>query len=174
MIGFMAAGLKRTSSDFFISAGITESAANTFTEETLTLPLDSLSREVFVVTGIIFNPGTPSRVVGTETGTSVQLTRNTTNQMQTLADFNIIALANESILSGTAELFAYDKAYGTQILESGKDYLDVIATPNMYFAIQGSNNVAAVSGQVRIYGYRAVADVSTYSALVASELNAGQ
>lgn len=170
----MASGLKRSSADFFISAAVTESAANTYTQDTLTLPLDSLSREVFVITGIVFNPGTPSAVVGVNTGTQCQITRNPSSSMIGLNDYNLIAEANESILSGTAELFAYDKAYGTQILESGKDYLDVVATPNMYFAAIGSNNVAATTSFVRIYGYRAVADVSTYSALIASELNAGQ
>ena len=170
----MAAGLKRTSADFFISASVTESAANTYTEDVITLPLDSLSREVFVITGIIFNPATPSRIAGTETAVQVQLTRNTTTAMQSLADFNLIAEGNETILSLTAEGQLVSKAYGNQILESGKDYLDVIATPNMYFAAQGSGNVGATTSNARIYGYRAVADVSTYSALVASELNAGQ
>jgi hypothetical protein len=167
----MAHGLKRTSSDFFVSAQLVESAANTFTEALITLPLNSLDREVFVITGIILDPGTPSSVPVTVTDSFLQLTRNTAGQLINISDFNMIASSVESINGGAAEFDFFSKTYGNQIMDSGQDFVDVVATPNMAVAVQGVNNLAALTSHLRVFGYRATADVGTYSALIASELN---
>ena len=167
----MAHGLKRTSSDFFVSAQISESAPNTFTEQIITLPLNSLDREVFVITGIILDPGTPTSIPGTQTTSTLQLTRNSAGGMQTIADFNLIAISSESINGGAAEFDYFSKTYGNLITDSGQDYVDVVATPNMSLGIQGNNLAAGLTSQLRVFGYRAVADVGTYTALIASELN---
>jgi len=167
----MPAGLKRTSSDFFVSAGVTETAADTYTQQQISLPLNSLDREVFVITGIILDPATPSRVPATECTVSLQLTRQSATAMQTLAEFNLVATSSETVLGGAAEFAFFSKSYGNQIDEMGQDFVDVIATPDMFLAAQGTNNLGATTSHVRVYGYRATADVSVYSALVASELN---
>ena len=91
--------------------------------------------------------------------------------MQTLADFNLVATSSETVIGGAAEFTFFSKSYGNQIDEMGQDFVDVIATPDMFVAAQGTNNIAATTSAVRVYGYRAIADVSVYSALVASELN---
>ena len=56
-------------------------------------------------------------------------------------------------------------------MDSGQDFVDVVATPNMAIAVIGNNNIGTLTSQLRVFGYRAVADVGTYSALIASELN---
>jgi hypothetical protein len=167
----MAHGLKRTSSDFFVSAQLTESAANTFTETTITLPLNSLDREVFVITGILLDPATPSSLPATQCTSRIQLTRNTAGASIDLNEFNLIGYSAETINGGVAEFDFFSKSYGNQIMESGQDYVDVVATPNMSIGVQGTNNVGAMISNLRVFGYRAVADVGTYSALIASELN---
>ena len=167
----MAHGLKRTSSDFFVSATIAEAVAGTFREQTISLPLNSLDREVFVITGIILDPSTPESIPATQTTSFLQLTRNLAGGLQNLGNFNCIALSSESINGGVAEFDFFSKTYGNQIMQSGQDYVDVVATPNMALGIIGLNNAAAMSGTIRVFGYRAVADVGTYSALIASELN---
>ena len=168
----MASGLKRTSADFFLSAQIVESAPNTFTSSTITMPLNALDREVFVITGIIFDPATPSAVPGTACDSNLQLTRQVATSILRLNAFNLIGRSVETILGGAAEFTFFSKSYGNQITESGQDYVDIVATPNMFLAVQGTNNVGALTSDVRVYGYRAKADVSVYSALIASELNA--
>ena len=42
----------------------------------------------------------------------------------------------------------------------------------MFMAVLGNNNTGPLTSDIRVYGYRAQADVSVYSALIASELNA--
>ena len=167
----MAHGLKSTSNDFFVSAQIVESAANTFTEITLNLPLNSLDREVFVITGIILDPATPNPIPATVTDSFLQLTRNVSGALLTISDFNTIATSVESIIGGVAEFDFFSKSYGNQIMDSGQDYVDVVATPNMAVAVQGVNNLLPLTSNLRVFGYRAKADVGTYTALIASELN---
>ena len=168
----MASGLKRTSADFFVSAAVLESAPGTYTSLNITLPLNSLDREVFVITGILMDPATPVSLPNTQTSSQLQLTRNVATAMLTLADFNLIATSTESINGGAAEFDFFSKSYGNQINESGQDYVDVVATPNMFLGVIGANNPGALESSIRVYGYRARADVSVYSALIASELNA--
>ena len=167
----MPAGLKRSSSDFFVSALVTETGANTYTEAKITLPLNSLDREVFVITGILFDPATPSAVPDTQTDSIIQLTRQSAAAIVNLSDFNQIASSSESLIGGAAEFDFFSKTYGNQITDTGADYVDVVATPDMYVSVKGNNNTGALSSSIRVFGYRAVADVSVYSALVASELN---
>ena len=168
----MATGLKRTSTDFFVSAEITESAANTFTTEEITLPLNSLDREVFVITGIILDPATPTSLPATQTSSSLVLSRQEPAAFQGIGHFNTISLSTESINGGVAEFDFFSKSFGNQITDTGATYIDVVATPNMFLSVVGANNTAALVSSARIFGYRATADVSVYSALIASELNA--
>ena len=168
----MASGLKRTSADFFVSAKVIESAADTYTESTITLPLNALDREVFVITGIIFDPATPSSLPGTQCDSNLQLTRQSATNILRLSAFNLIGKSVETILGGAGEFSFFSKSYGNQITESGQDYVDIVATPNMFLAVLGNNNTGPLTSDVRVYGYRAKADSAVYSALIASELNA--
>ena len=168
----MPRGLKQTSAEFFVSVSIAESAANTFTEKEVSLPLNSLDREVFVITGILLDPATPSSVPNTQTTSALQLTRQSAATITNFGDFNLVASSADSINGGVAEFDFFNKTYGNQLQETGTDYVDIIATPNMYVQIQGTNNGAALTSSLRVYGYRAQADSSVYSALIASELNA--
>ena len=168
----MASGLKRTSSDFFVSAKVIESAANTYTESTITLPLNALDREVFVITGIIFDPATPSSLPGTQCDSNLQLSRQSATNILRLSAFNLIGKSVETMLGGAGEFTFFSKSYGNMQIESGQDYVDIVATPNMFLGVLGSNNTGPLTSDIRVYGYRAKADSAVYSALIASELNA--
>ena len=168
----MAAGLKRTSQDFFVSAQITESAPNTFTTLEMTLPLNSLNREVFVITGIILDPATPTSIPATQTSSSLTLSRQLPTAFAGIGSFNTIALSSESINGGAAEFDFFSKSFGNQITDTGADYIDIVATPNMFLAVVGANNAGPLVSSARVFGYRATAEVGVYTALIASELNA--
>ena len=70
----MPTGLKATSASISIGFGVTESAANTFTQASVDLNLDPLNREVFVVTAINLDPLPPDCVAGTNTRVNTALT----------------------------------------------------------------------------------------------------
>jgi ABC-type uncharacterized transport system permease subunit len=50
------------------------------------------------------------------------------------------------------------------------DYVGIIATNDFFLQVVGVNNAAAKSMGVKVYGYRARAEASTYAALVQSEV----
>ena len=76
----MPKGIKETSGLITISADITESAANTFTDARVDLQLNPLDNEVFVVYGIDLDVSAPELIAGTTTDSrlSVSTTERTT------------------------------------------------------------------------------------------------
>ena len=50
------------------------------------------------------------------------------------------------------------------------DYIGIIATNDFFIQLQGANNLVAKFANVRVWGYRAKADATIYSALVQSEV----
>jgi hypothetical protein len=64
-------------------------------------------------------------------------------------------------------------AFSTQFGESpavGMDYLAIIATNDFFVQVEGNGNAGLAFVNGKLYGYRAVADANTFSALVQSEL----
>ncbi len=174
----MPKGLKPTSSQIVISFGLTETAANTLTEERIDLQLNALDNEVFVVTGVKMDLEAPAFLAGSgqvrygsfsavtkQSGNGATLDLSSpsciaTSSIQTLV--NIDAASGVAVLSSTQE---NDVDSPTHV-----EYLDVIATPDFYVQINGVNQGNEMSVAGKLYGYRARADSSTYAALVQSEL----
>ena len=156
-----------------IGASVVESAANTFTQERVDLQLNPLDNEVFVVTGIDMDVGTPDAIAATDTKTTMAIT--TTSQTD--------------ICRAPAELCRYPSNCKKNIRAAGfvdggvsfqeaagdtppatLDYIGIIATNDFFLQFEGSGNTNSRSGSVKVYGYRARAEASTYAALVQSEV----
>ena len=69
---------KFTSDTFQISAQVTESAPNTLTQTTINLNLDSLSREILVISMVDLDVTAPELIAGARTGMNVSLNDNST------------------------------------------------------------------------------------------------
>lgn len=178
----MPKGLKETSSPIVVSFKVTESAANTNTEQRIDLQLNALDNEVFVVTGVKLDLESPDFELltgatrfATFASVSKQSLANATDG--TLGNPSVFAAANIvtrtnievqptgdkfGVLSTTQEN-AVDSPYNVE-------YLDVVATPDFYVNITGLQQTSAKTVSGKLYGYRARADASTYAALVQSEL----
>ena len=87
----MPRGLKQTSDMVQISARVTESAANTFTQEQVDLQLDVLNREVFVVTGIDLNPSTPDGLAATDTAVNACVSVTSRTSMGFIDSSNVLS-----------------------------------------------------------------------------------
>ena len=64
-------------------------------------------------------------------------------------------------------------AFTSQALETPPatlEYIGIIATNDFFIQMQGTGNLASKGLAGRMYGYRARADASIYSALVQSEV----
>ena len=162
-------GFKKTSDIIAVSFGLDESAANTFTQETIALQLDVLNNEIFVVLAVDLNPASPELVPGLSTETRAAVSSTSQTTIASLANTNCIAEASLSIRSAGGEAVSFTRA-AEESYSGNLDYVALIATNNFFVACQGTGNAAAKSVNGRLYGYRARADGTTYAALVQSEV----
>jgi len=170
MIG-MPKGLKDTSSVVAISAGLVESAANTFTQGSVDLNLDPLSNEVFVVLAIDINLTPPDAIAESDTNVKGSVSTTSRTALGTIANSNVLA---ESALDIRARDYTDGGVGFTRLAGETPtamlEYLGIIATNDFFIQIQGTNNTVAKNANVRVWGYRARADASVYAALVQSEV----
>ena len=169
----MPKGLKPTSDVVIISGNVTESAANTFTQETVDLQLDILNREIFVVTAIDLNLSLPdANVADNETIVRGSLSTTSRSSVGTLASSNVMAAGRNVIVADTgAALFAgMHSDVSTETPHAELSYIALIATNDFHAQITGVGNTAVKGMDFRVWGYRAQASADTFAALTQSEL----
>jgi hypothetical protein len=163
--------LKKTSEVIVIGASVTESAANTFTQERVDLQLNPLDNEVFIVQAINLDVDAPSGLAGVDTRSRLSLTTTSQTAMAglansaTLARKNLIIQASGFVDGGVGFVETFGDTPPSML-----DYVGIISTNDFFLQIQGGNNTGAISGACKVYGYRAKADAATYAALVQSEV----
>lgn len=162
-------GFKKTSDLIAVSFGVTETAANTFTQEEIALQLDVLNNEIFVVLAVDLNPSAPEMITATNTENRSAVSSTSQTAVPELDSTNTIAVASLSIRSDAVNAVAFSRA-AEESYSGNLDYVSLIATNNFFVSLVGSNNTAAMSLTGRVWGYRAKADGSTYAALVQSEV----
>lgn len=168
----MAKAYKITSDPFFVNGSITESAANTYTESEISLPLDSLNQEGVLVHAVYWTTNEPSTVPGTNTSLSVQLCATSKTGIVGANDANLIARQEKFITSTGAEVsgIVTQDFIGSTTPYQESDNLMIIATDNVFLGILGVSNAAARSGQFRMVCSRVKLDAAAYAALVTNEL----
>jgi len=166
-------GLKKTSSLVNIGAHVTESAANTYTEQEVTLPLSSLDREVFVVTDAWIETFDPDGIAGTNSSVLAQIVKTTQggqihiNNPTTIGRYEITSWS----LGIEGSLSAKDFPQPAGTTGSSRDFLAIIATPNFFLGVEGVANAVAKQAFCRVQGYRATATADVFAALVTEEIN---
>ena len=164
-------GFKKTSDLIAISFNVTETGANTYTEDQVALQLDVLNNEIFVVLAADLDCFTPDAVPGTNTLVGAAITSTTSATLSTLSNTNAIAVSQLDIRAagfvdgGVGFSRAAQESYTGDL-----DYIALIATNNFFVQLLGDGNLAAKDVSGRMWGYRAKADASTYAALVQSEV----
>jgi len=166
-------GLTQTSSLITIGFSNPESAANTFTQARVDLQLNPLDNEVFVVQAINLDPIAPDAIPGVSSQTNCSLTSTSVTSVQSLAESSCMATATMDIRSNAA----FAAAPGTPFTRTSMEtppaalaYISIIATNDFFTQIQGTGNTNAKGVTGKMYGFRAKASSSIYSALVQSEL----
>ena len=164
--------IKQITSLVNIGGTVTESAANTFTEAVIGINLSPVDRQVFVITDVSFTSSEPQQVPATSTFVKYQVTKVSQTSMLGASSPDLISASSKFLFAGAGEFsWAETDFGGTQASTGGRnDYLMILATEDAFISVLGDNNTAARSAQVRVTGYFATADSSTYQALVLSEL----
>jgi hypothetical protein len=174
--------LKKASALMNLGGVVTLTDGGGFTQSRVNLPLDALNREVFVVTDIQldYNPGLLfDAAVGGTQEIAGQISMNTQVAMLGINDPDIIGrFGARTLQGGVANPGAGTSLYhanpdetssGTQL-----DHLSIVATPDFFvggiFATTTGGGPAR-SINIRLTGYRGIADVGTYSALIAQQIN---
>lgn len=183
----MPKGLKQTSSPIQISSSV-ELAADPvnaqFLSKRVDLQLNPLDNEVFVVTGVKIDFSNPlARVDNSVPGdkdltqrVSVSTTEQTT--YEGISSPSVIAASQidgQTRIDGGFEYVFYTvhEQNAMDAPPASMDYLQIIATNDFHINFQLGAlyfTGTTMAADVRVYGYRAVADSSTYAALVQSEL----
>lgn len=167
--------LKKNSQILNIGAELTESAANTYTEQRVTLPLNSLDREVFVVTDVVMSHGNLEPAAGLNASNQVQVTKTSQTSLQSIANPDTLGISllsiNDSLGSGAPAVIVDRHPGNSFSTGSDRDYIAIIATPDFFLASASNAQSVELSVACRITGYRAVASADTYAALVTEELN---
>ena len=163
--------LKKTSSEVQISAGLTETGPNTFSQLEVDLSLSPLDNEVFVVTAIDLDLQAPDAIAATNTDFTAYVA--TTSQTATVGidNSNCLTSSRKDIrAAGFVDAGVGFDQQGMTSPPGDTGMIGVIATNNFFLGCQGNGNLVAKRANVRVYGYRARADAATYAALVQSEV----
>lgn len=178
----MPKGLTASSEQIVVSFSLTETAINTFTSERVDLQLNALDSEVFVVTGVKLDlEPCDARLGG---GVRVRTRSFASISKQDVSGSALGAgLANPSVIASASTTFECvdtlaPNLNATQLFHtensidtpSQLEYVDVIATPDFFVNIQGSDNIDEKTVEGKLYGYRAKASAAVYASLVQSEL----
>ena len=164
-------GFKKTSDVIAVSARVQETAPNTFTQQTIGLQLDALNNEVFVILAVDMSLSPPDALAGTDTSTLAQLSTTSQTAITGYENSNIITRTERVIQSGTfADFGAVFEHMAGESPQATLDYIQIVATPDLFLSMEGQNNTNAKACALRVWGYRAKADASTYAALVQSEV----
>lgn len=184
----MPKGLKQTSSPIQVStsAEVTaDPAASQFISKRIDLQLNPLDNEVFVVTGVKIDWSNPLSAVDTSTLGVLDLTQrcsvSTTEQTtyEGVRSPSVIAASQidaQTYIPLTGSDFVYYTAMEQNAMDAppaSMDYLQIIATNDFFVNLFVGEKYflgSVMAVDVRVYGYRATADSSTYAALVQSEL----
>lgn len=165
---------KRTSEPLNIGAQL-DLVDGTPASLSVTLPLSSLDREIFVVTDIQMD--NEALIVPAAPGTATLLAsvNKTLTAVQGIDQPNCIGNIRRDVES-TAFSSVFQESFHPMEASTGgsADYIGIIATPN--FVLAGSFTTSAGGAgnrkvYARITGFRAKADADTYAALVTEEIN---
>jgi len=160
---------KWTSETFTIRSAVTESAANTFTQNSINLNLDSLSREILVIERVDIDSASPDGVPGAFTSVQTSLCNNTQTAVININDPDCISSTQKEIVSGAPGDSVAFSEHAPEAVNMSDSPLYIVATDNLFFGIKGLNNVNAKSAFMVVHARRARADAGTYSAILTSQ-----
>ena len=180
----MLTGLKSNSDLLFISQTLDMPDGGIAQQLTVSLHLNTLERQVFVVTDIVAyvtDTATQSSAVPNQ-DIDYSWSLSSTDLSQTLAAGATGNIGNPRVLAAggyklsmgpTGESFFREWNTASASTGTPSDYLGIIATPD-YFIRGQYNNAAGIGSadlEIRLVGFMAIASADTYAALVTQEVN---
>ena len=123
--------LKKTSEVMTIGATVTESAANTFTEQRIDLQLNPLDNEVLLIYAVDIQVDAPESVPGTSTSVTANLTSTTQSALSNISQSSTIAGASTAIRSGApGDSVGFESRSFSDTPNADMDYINIVAPPD--------------------------------------------
>lgn len=177
--------MKRDSENLFISTELALPDTGLAQTREVALPLDTLNRQVFVVTDImayVTDSTNQSAAVANQdidaswSVSSVDLEASLApGETGNIGNPRVLAAGGYKKSIGAGAVEQLYREWGTDNSTTGtpSDYLGIIATPDYFLRGQFLCANGAASGKlyVRMVGYMAIASADTYAALVTQEVN---
>ena len=169
----MAKAYSITSDPFYVNGNVTETGANTYTQTEISLPLDSLNREGIIVHAVYFSGEEPERIANALSQIRMQVTSTSKTAMVGVNDANLLSRQEKYIAGGAGE---FSGPHVIDVVASNEPYqvadnLGLIATDNLFLAIEGTAQTAAKACQLRVVCSRIKLSADAYAALVTNELS---
>ncbi len=162
--------LKRTSEPFIISTAVAESAANTFTQQQVSVNLNPMEQEVLLILAADIDTFAPDVITGLNTAQSLSISTTSRTSVGGINDSNVVASQRIDVKSDGVNHVVFDRLAAAGPTSDMIDYISILATNNFFLQTEGTNNAGAKGGNCRLWVVRAKADSATYAALVNSEL----
>ena len=168
----MAKAYKITSDPFFVNGNVTESAIDTYTQQEISLPLDSLNQEGILVHAVYFTGSEPDRVANVSSVLDFQVTATSKTGIVAANDANLIAKQQRVTTGGAAEFSGPHiiEMIGQNAPYQESDNLMIVATDNVFLAMKGLNQTGVASCEFRMVCSRVKLDAAAYAALVTNQL----
>ena len=169
----MASAYKITSDPFFVNGNVTQTVLDTFIQQEISLPLDSLQQEGIIVHAVYFMATEPNAVAGVSSKVDVQLTSTTKTGLVSANDANLIARRETIIQGGVAEFSGphTNDFIGSTGPYQVSDNMMIIATDNVFLGLASANQLALHTGVFRMVCSRVKLTASAYAAMVTNELS---
>jgi hypothetical protein len=169
----MAKSYTITSDPFYVNGNVTMSGANTFTQQEISLPLDSLGREGIIVHAIYFDTSRPEAINGTTTQMNMQVTSTSQTTTVGVNNSNLLALREIMIASPASGVLSGPHVLdwlGSDAPYQKEDNLGIVATDNVFLGMATGSYAGVASCNVRLVCSRIKLSADAYAALVTNEL----
>ena len=139
----------------YTSIDLTESAANTFTQGTITLPVlrGNVGRgkyQVIELLKVVFAISGGAGATGDGRNVQLSTTSKTTMVTTTQADPDIVCFWNDGIIITTSGLYVATNPIEFNFTD-GAGHGIIIATDQMFFAVQGVSQTGALTSSCRLF-----------------------
>ena len=168
----LSAHFKKMSNVFTVSVGLTESAAHTFTSDTIAMNVDPLSQEVLIVLAADIDVQGVNLVATKRTTVNASISTTARTTVGGLESTNVIANKTITVLSDAANSVAFESQHPDSPTAEALEWIALVATDDIHLNIEGSTDqTSAGTMQARLWMIRAqVKDPGVYASLVQSEL----
>ena len=169
----MPKAYKITSDPFFVNGSLTQSGVDVFTQEEISLPLDSLNQEGIIVHAVYWTSSEPGRIPNLPSHVNMQLTSTSQTGTVNANNANLIS-RRELIITGGAAEFSGPHVVdfiGSESPYTEADNLMIIATDNVFLGVGSINQTATKSAFFRMVCSRVKLTSSAYAAMVTNELS---